>query len=439
MAKAPAAPLTPAIPNLPATEAEPATASPPQSYCPAWLVNVGWLNTTLALSIYSLPFNFLLKDGLRLNAEKLALFMLLAGMASYLKPFAGILSDALPLCGTRRRHYVVFGLLASGVLWLLLAVVPRTFNSLLATMILLNISLTLVSTVLGGLMVEVGKQQNETGKLGSQRHGITHFSGIIGSLLGGPLTRLPFLIPASLCALAYASAAPIFWRYLKEPGGQKPDAGPLREVRRQGRIIKRSGTLWSAAGLIVLVVAAPGFGTPLFFHQTNVLKFSPEFLSILSVVGGSCAALAALVYGKLCRKFGLRTILSASIVLHGVLTLLYLLYKSQTSALIITGIEGATMSLAILPLYDLAARATPRGSEALGFCIILSVWNLTTMLSNYAGSWLYSTLGFTFANLVWLNAATTLLVLVAVPFLPRVLTDRRDGDPTAGGVEAPAH
>jgi Na+/melibiose symporter-like transporter len=402
------------------------------------LVNVGWLNTTLALNLHGLPFQLLLKEGLQFQAEALARFMLIASIPIYIKPFAGILSDALPFCGTRRKHYVVFGLLGSAVLWLLLGLVPRTFGSLLATYLLLNVFLTIVSTVLGGLMVEVGKREHQTGKLGSQRHGITQVTGIVGSLLGGHLGKLPFILPSILAAISYAAAAPIFWRYLKEPGGQKPDAGPLREVARQGKAISRSGTLWSAAALIVLVVAAPGFGTPLLYFQRDVLNFSPKFLGELGVVGATCAALAAVGYGKLCRKFGLRTILSVSIILHGLLTLLYLLYKTPTSALLITGIEGATMSFAILPLYDLAARATPRGSEALGFCIILSVWNLTTMLSNYAGSWLYSTMGFTFANLVWLNAATTLLVLVAVPFLPRALTDRRDGDAVAGSAEAPA-
>jgi hypothetical protein len=33
-----------------------------------------------------------------------------------------------------------------------------------------------------------------------------------------------------------------------------------------------------------------------------------------------------------------------------------------------------------------------------------------------------------FKTLVWINAATTLVVLVAVPFLPKLLVDRREED-----------
>ena len=432
MAEAPT--VSPADVDAPAVVPEAAHAAgeppaPPEKfYCEGWLVNLGWLNTTLALSVSALPFQYLLKDHLHLEAEALARLMLLANVPIYIKPFAGILCDAIPLWGTRRRHYVVFGLLGAALLWLLLGIVPPAFGSLLATYLLLNVFLTLVSTVLGGLMVEVGKRENKTGRLSAQRHGITSLMGMAGGIIGGAMAKLPFLIPAGFCALAYAVAAPVFWAYLREPAGQKPTGGPLREVRRQVRGIIGSRTLWSAAGLIVLVVAAPGFGTPLFYHQDNVLKFPPWFIATLGAIGAGGAVAAAWVYSHFCRRLNLRFLLCASIVLHAGLTLLYLFYQSWPSAVVITAIEGATMALALLPLYDLAARATPKGSEALGYCIILSVWNFTTMFSNFVGSWLYTHWHLTFNHLVWLNSGTTLLVLLAVPFLPRALTDHREGE-----------
>jgi Na+/melibiose symporter-like transporter len=408
-----------------------ASGAPEKFYCEGWLVNLGWLNTTLALSMASLPIRYVLTDQLHLQADELARFMLLANLPIYVKPFAGILSDALPLFGTRRRHYLVFGLLGAALFWLLLGLVPRTFGSLLATYLLLNVFLTVVSTVLGGLMVEVGKRENKTGRLSSQRLGITNLMGMIGSPLGGALTRVPFTLPVGLSAFFYAVTAPVMWIKLREPGGQKADAGPLREVARQGRAILRSRTLWSAAGLIILVVAAPGFGTPLFYYQKETLKFAPEFIGALGVVGAGGAVTAAWVYSHFCRRLNLRVLLGVSIVLHAMLTLLYLLYRSPVSALLITAIEGATMSLALLPLYDLAARATPRGSEALGYCVILSVWNFTTMFSDYVGSVLYRQWQLTFSHLVWLNSGSTLLVLLAVPFLPHALMNRREGEPEA--------
>jgi hypothetical protein len=433
MEEAPAAPQTRAEHSDPQPEpAPPASGFAEGSgkyYCEGWLVNLGWLNTTLALSVSGLPIRFLLKDQLNLDPEELSRFLLLAHIPIYLKPFAGILSDALPLCGTRRRHYVVLGLLTGGALWLLLGLVPRTFGSLLWTYLALNIFLTLTSTVLGGLMVEVGKRENKTGRLGAQRHAITLLMGMIGGPLGGFLVRQPFLLTSAITAAVYSFVAPIFWLNLREPAGQKADAGPLREVARQGKVILRSRTLWAAAGMIVLVVAAPGFGTPLLFYQTDVLKFGPEFIGVLGVVAAAGGVVASWLYTRFCRRYDLRTLLAASIVVHGSLTLLYLAYRSPVTALTITAVDGATAALAILPLYDLAARATPKGSEALGFCIILSVWNFTTLLSDFAGSWLYTHWALNFNHLIWINSATTCGVLLAIPLLPRVLTDRREGEP----------
>jgi hypothetical protein len=82
-----------------------------------------------------------------------------------------------------------------------------------------------------------------------------------------------------------------------------------------------------------------------------------------------------------------------------------------------------------LALMDLAARATPRGSEALGFAIMMSILNVAQSLSDVFGSWLIDHLHFTFFRLVWLNAATTALVLVLIPLVPRLLLDRTDTTP----------
>ncbi len=114
-------------------------------------------------------------------------------------------------------------------------------------------------------------------------------------------------------------------------------------------------------------------------------------------------------------------------MIHAIGTITYLWYHSPTSALIITGLSGITGTLAMLPVYDLAMRGTPRGCEALGYSVMMSVWNLTNALSDWIGSSLYSHAHFNFTQLIWLNAGTTALVMIAVPLLPRALVSRRDG------------
>jgi len=54
------------------------------------------------------------------------------------------------------------------------------------------------------------------------------------------------------------------------------------------------------------------------------------------------------------------------------------------------------------------------------------VTNGAQALSDIFGSWLMDQHHVSFFNLVWLNAGTTALVLLVIPFLPSVLIDRSD-------------
>jgi hypothetical protein len=73
----------------------------------------------------------------------------------------------------------------------------------------------------------------------------------------------------------------------------------------------------------------------------------------------------------------------------------------------------------------LCARATPKGSEALGFALIVSVNNLTGQGADVVGSKLVDS-HWSFRSLVLLNAGTTLFVLILLPFLPKTLLGTRD-------------
>jgi hypothetical protein len=137
----------------------------------------------------------------------------------------------------------------------------------------------------------------------------------------------------------------------------------------------------------------------------------------------------SLLYAFLCRKIRLRWLLYLGIAGSAMGSLTYLFYRSGSAAAIIESQNGMISAFVTLALMDLAARATPRGSEALGFAIMMSILNVAQSLSDVFGSWLIDHLHFTFFRLVWLNAATTALVLVLIPLVPRLLLDRTDTTP----------
>jgi hypothetical protein len=398
----------------------------------ALLVGCGIFASTYAQtgSIGLYPLRFLLKDKLGEGPLRVALFMQLAAMPWNLKIISGIISDAIPLFGTRRRHYLIFSSFLAGLLWLAFAIVPPRFTPMVIMAIVMNIALVFVSTISGGILVEGGQTFNITGKLSSVRVLAMNVAS-----LAVPLGAL--LATRAMGYSAAAAAVPLFILFFiavflyKEKPVAKADPQVWKNVLAQLKVAVKARSLWFAAGLLFLVQFAPGFQTPLMFYQTDTLHFSEKFISLLTFVDAVAGAAGAFFYIYFCRRFSLRQLLYGAVFVTGALSLLYLGYNDKPSAIAIEAVYCFVYSLTQLPLYDLAARATPKGSEAVGYSVIMSVWNWGLFFSDLLGSGLYQNYHMPFKSLVWVNAATTMLVLVAVPFLPKLLVDNKESGAAA--------
>lgn len=396
----------------------------------ALLMALGWLGTNLGINLGEFPLKFFLKDHLHCDAQRVAGFFVIGAFTNYIKPLAGVLVDGVPLFGKRRRWYLIGSLTLTGLLWLLMAFVPRTYNALLITYGIMYVTIVFTSTSLGGVMVEIGQRFHAAGRLTSQRIGCFRIASLTGGPIAGYLYKnAPFVFSMGMASALHLLLVPIYLIGLPEEPSAKLDRSVFREAIRQFKILARSKILLAAAGMICLIAASPGFGTPLLFHQTNVLHFEAPFIGKLVSLEAATGLLTTMVYFAACRKFSVRSLIVFSIIVHAVGTIAYLFYHDTASAIAITAIGGITGTMTMLPVYDLAARGTPKGSESIGYAVMMSVWNLTHALSDWTGSMLYSTFHRTFQDLVWINAGTTLMVLIVVPFLPAALMARRDGAP----------
>jgi predicted MFS family arabinose efflux permease len=186
--------------------------------------------------------------------------------------------------------------------------------------------------------------------------------------------------------------------------------------------------MWGAAGLMALFYIAPGFATALFYKQQNELHLGTQAQGFLQLIAGVCGVLAAIVYGILCRRLNLRTLLVGCISIGTIANLAYLFYTSAGRAQAIEGLNGFGYTLAELALMDLAVRATPAGSEGLGFSLMVSVRNLALFGTDWFGSKLLDQYQFSFDSLVIANSLTTLIAVPLVFALPRLLVSRKDAE-----------
>lgn len=379
-----------------------------------------------SVGLAGLPLQYLLKDRLHLGATAISGFFALAGVAWYAKPLAGMLSDSVPLWGTRRRFYLLFSSAVAVALWALLDLLPRRYGPILWTMAGINAMCVIVSSVAGGMIVEVGQRSGLTGRLSVLRQLILGGAGTLAGPIGGFLAARAFGWTCATGGMLFLLLIPTVAWLLPEPRTAKRDMTVGANLRAQFGAMRRCRPLWIAVAFLFLDSLSPGFGRPLFFYQTDTLKFSSQFIGNLGFIAGLAGFAGILLYGALCARVPLSRLLPVSIVASALGSLLYLGYHSHRAAI---GIEAANSFLSVaieIALMDLAARATPRGSEALCYSLLMSALNLGGSVSDVFGSWLYERQHVPLPDLIWINAVTSALPLLALRLIPPALTAQPD-------------
>ena len=388
-----------------------------------WVTGFGW-----AGSLGRLPIGLMLKNELHMPAYKVAAFWAVATSAWYFKPLVGFICDAYPLLGTRRRSYMLIGSLLAGIFWLAFAVVPHSYLAFMAVMTALNLAMVVVSVVVGGLQVEVSHRYGATGRLASMRSGLEGVMNLVTGPIGGWLAVVAFTWTAVSGAAVLLSFVPVVAFLYPESRGSRANSAVWTTAGQQLKAVLRSRAMWGATVLLFLVYLAPGLQTAMLYYQTDVLKFDPRFIGLLQTLQGGAGILGAATYAYLCRRVTLKVSLIVGILLNAASGLLYLRYDSAVAAAIIDTTAAYLTVLATMPLYDLAARATPPGLESFGFSLMMSIRNVAIFaISDYAGSYLYDHYHVGFKSLVWINSGSSAAVLLFVPLLPAALLAVREG------------
>jgi len=377
-----------------------------------------------------LPFGLLLKNRLHLPPQRVAAFWAVGTLAWYFKPLFGLLCDAWPLFGTRRRGYLLVGTVVATAGWLAFAALPLGYGVLMANMAALNVGLVVASVAIGGIQVEEGQRRAATGRLGAMRTALEGLMSLVAGPLGGVLAVLSVAATAVAGGATVALLLPVTLLLYREPriavARRTVWAGALVDLKR----VARSRPMWTTSLLLFFLYLSPGMQTPLLYYQQDVLKLDARFMGLLQLVGGAGVLAGAAIYTWVCRRLPLRWSLFGGIVLSAAAALLYLAYRSATAALVIEALVGLIGSLGALPVYDLAARAAPKGSESFGFALMMSIRSIALfVISDPLGSLLYGRYHLGLGQLALVNAGSTLAVLLLIPLLPAALIDPREGKP----------
>ena len=382
-----------------------------------------------------LPLNHILTQDMKLDSNQSASFMALATLPWSFKAIAGLMVDGVPLFGSRRRAYLLLSSLLAITLWALMGMWPGNYSRLLWLTVGMNAAIVFGSTASGGLLVEAGQKHGASGRLSSLRVFAQNLGAALGLPIGGLLagyalgwTSLAAVVP--LLCMFFAA-----WFLLKDVRPAVSPGSPMAVAKFMGGQLKNvcRWQMLVPALLIFFIQAVPTFRSTCFYqYQTITLHYTDAQMGWLGLVGYGVALVSSGVYAWCCRWIPLRVSLYAAIVLTALSALPYLFYQAYVPgmhrACAIEGLGTFLQYLAYLPVFDLIVRSTPKGSEALGYSVMISVWNIGLMVGTKTGPMLYElALHKNMNQLIWLNAGITLAGVVLVFLLPAMLVGGREG------------
>ncbi len=378
-------------------------------------------------AISLIPLKNLLKNELHEDRTTTAAFFFWLGIAWYFKPFFGIFLDAFPFFGTRRRSYILLGSLLSVATFLGLIFTPHRYWPLMWMCVAVNVFMVITSTAVGGYMTEKAQAFKASGGFASIFQVAYQVSGVAGGPLGGILAGIAFgwtnAVSAAIMLLPIVAA--IF--FLRERRITVHSHQLVGEAGKQLVKIFKAKTMWIAAVFSFLFYFAPGIQTALFYRQQDVLHMSTDQQGLMLFLNGIFGMVTAAIYGMFAAKrWTLRKLLFWCILSGAIGQMCYAFYDSMHEAYVIECLWGLGWAAADMSLTDLYMRATPAGSEALGFSLMISVRNLSLFGADWLGAKAMDAYHLQFSTMAITNGAVSLIALPLIFLLPALIVDSKD-------------
>ena len=351
-----------------------------------------------------------------LSAGQVANFFTISTVPWLIKPVYGLLSDFVPLFGLRRKSYLLLtSALAAAASFTLGVGADPPYWRLAGLFTVMALGLAFTDVLVDALMVESGKPRGLTGAFQAVQWGAIYTASVLVGEVGGYLAERRSLGGSFLLASSFPFISLLMTLLFVRETPARVDHEAFRETVAAIKAAILERDVWVVAGFIFFWNFSPSFGPALLYYQTDVLRFSQQFIGHLGALGSIAAVAGAFVYAPLSRKVSLKRLINLSIAIGVVSTLAYLLYRGPWSAVAIDVTFGGIGMITQLAFLDLAAKSCPRRVEATFFALLMSVFNGGAQGSQVVGGHLYDWLGYT--PLVLISSAFTALSWLLVPLV----------------------
>jgi MFS transporter len=385
--------------------------------------------------LIDIPVSFFLKNRLHLQAHEVATFRLLAAAPLYFSFVFGFIRDMWNPFGMKDRGFMLlFGGLTA-FLYVGFAFVPMGYAALLAATVLLTISFLFVSSAQNGLTSAIGQQHAMTGQISAAWNVFLSMTTVAALLIGGELSgllegrnadeavRILFVAGAAIMTgvalYALWKPADVFDNVTIESDG---DGHPVTDLMR----LLRHWPVYPALLIWLLWNFAPGSATPLQYHMQNVLKATDAQWGQWNAIFAASFIPTFIVYGLLCRKVPLKTLLLWGTVAAVPQMVPLLWIQSVPGALVAAVPIGLMGGVATGAYLDLLIRSCPRGLQGTTLMMSGSLYFVAQRFGDVLGTNLYDHHG-GFAVCVIAITVVYALILPTLLLVPKSLVATADG------------
>lgn len=357
---------------------------------------------------------------------------LVASLPWTLKPLYGLLSDAVPLLGSRRRSWLILvsALAAAALMGLAWAPESSGGPTLVIWLTIATVAVAFADVVVDAHMVEVAQPRGLTGTVQAVQWAAMYTAVALAGVVGGRLSEayhdriaLALAGGAALTMLAVAllavrdeipgsgAIAPVLADRLtgsevrlkarERRSPVTPMPAPRVEPTARARLVlalremvaaSREPDLRSVAAFVVLWSFTPGYGAIYDYHLTQGVGLPESAYGDASAVHAVACAAASVLYGFYCRRVAMPTLLHAAVVLGVVSSLVGALVRDEGSLMWTSAIGGAAYMSASLAQLDLTARVCPPRIAGVMFALMMALMNLSLSVAGWLGGHAYAAL-----------------------------------------------
>jgi len=374
-----------------------------------------------------LPVAFFLKDHLKLDAERLALFGLVANIPLLVGFVFGFIRDR-HLFGLQDRGYLILGALIAMLCYVWLFGASLTYMSLLIAILITNSAFQIVSTSVQASMTIAGQRRLMTGTLSGLSYAALVLPQVFTAVAGGWLAkrvspRATFLIVAAVTAgIVYAAFQPTL-EMAEGPPSSKPR---FRDNLGAMRALLRHRSLRLVIAILFLNLFSPGWFTPLLYHFTGQLKMTSEGYGTFIAVLFGAQAMGAIFYARICKRMTLEELLWLTTLFNIVVTPLPYWVHNFSQAMLVASMAGLVFGLANGAYFDLLMRSCPKDLEGTARMMGFSAFFIAQFGADLLGSVLYEHNGFGLC--MAMSTAATGLIFPMLLLIPRGLIAAREGE-----------